>query len=131
MNLSIVTPVGSLVEAEVSEVTVPGAAGIFGVYPNHQPALVMLGGGELTYQGVEENGQVLIRGGVAEISGDTILIITDHAELPGDADREAAETILESAMQGPQDGEILDDIVLARITKDRAYAEAVLKTAGH
>ena len=117
-------------DTEVLEVTVPGAAGTFGVYPNHQPALIMLGGG-VTYQGPEDSGEVLIRGGVAEISGDTILIITDHAELPEEADREAAEALLESAMAGPEDGEILDDAVLARLTKDRSYAEAVLKTAGH
>ena len=113
MNLSVVTPVGSLVDTEVLEVTVPGAAGTFGVYPNHQPALIMLGGGALTYQGPEDSGEVLIRGGVAEISGDTILIITDHAELPEEADREAAEALLESAMAGPEDGEILDYALLA------------------
>jgi F0F1-type ATP synthase epsilon subunit len=45
MNLSVVTPTGAVVDTEISEATLPGAAGVFGVYPQHQPSLIMLGGG--------------------------------------------------------------------------------------
>ena len=48
-KLSVVTPTGSVLDADVSEATVPGAAGEFGMYADHQPALIMLGGGLLSY----------------------------------------------------------------------------------
>ena len=66
-NLTVVTPTGAVVDSEIDEATLPGAYGEFGVLPSHQPALIMLGGGSLSYNGPAGSGQVLIRGGVAEI----------------------------------------------------------------
>jgi len=131
MTLSIVTPTGSVVDTDIFEATVPGSAGIFGVYPQHQPALIMLGGGVLTYKGIEEDGEILIRGGVAEVSADCLLIITDYALDPEDADRSEAEEILEAALGALDEVEFLDESTLARISTDRGYAESVLKTSGH
>jgi len=131
MNLSVVTPTGAVVESEISEATLPGAAGVFGVYPQHQPALIMLGGGLMSYTGPDGGGELLIRGGVAEISGDTLLVITDHALSPDEADRTEAESVLASAMSALEAAEFLDDSTLMRLSTDQRYAETVLKTAGH
>ena len=131
MKLSIVTPTGSVVDTDVTEATVPGAAGVFGVYPDHQPALIMLGGGLLSYEGSEGPGEVHVRGGVAEISADCLLIITDCALVPADADRSEAEELLEQSIAALQEAEFLDESTLAKITTDREYAEAILKTAGN
>ena len=110
---------------------VPGAAGEFGVYPSHQPALIMLGGGALSYQGIEDNGEIFIRGGVAEVSPDTLLILTDFAVMSDEVDREDAEALLAEveASVGPDD--VLDDARVRKIATSRGYAEAVLKVAGH
>jgi F-type H+-transporting ATPase subunit epsilon len=131
MNLSVVTPTGAVVDTEISEATLPGAAGVFGVYPQHQPSLIMLGGGIMTFVGVEGEGELLIRGGVAEISGDSLLVITDHALEPSDADREEAEGVLQGAIAELEAAEFLDDSTLLRLSTDQRYAETVLKTAGH
>ena len=131
MNLSVVTPTGAVVETEILEATVPGSAGEFGVYPDHQPALIMLGGGLVTYQGVEETGEFLIRGGVAEVSADSLLIITDHALSPEDADADEARELLEAAEAALESVEKLDDSFLARVRADRGYAESVLKLSSH
>jgi F-type H+-transporting ATPase subunit epsilon len=131
MKLSIVTPTGSVVDTDVTEATVPGSAGMFGVYPDHQSALIMLGGGILSYESSEGAGEVLIRGGVAEISGDCLLIITDWAFAPEDADRAEAEALLEESITALQEAEFLDESTLAKITTDRAYAESALKAAGN
>ena len=131
MKLSVVTPTGSIVDTQVTEATVPGAAGVFGVYPDHQPALIMLGGGLLSYQGVEESGEVLIRGGVAEVTADCLLIITDCAQDPEDANREEAEEILEKGISTLENAEFLDETTLSQISTDQGYAEAVLKRTGN
>ena len=130
MNLSVVTPTGAVVEAEISEATLPGAAGVFGVYPQHQPALIMLGGGLMSYIGPDGEGELLIRGGVAEISGDTLLVITDHALSLDKAERAEAESVLASAMSALEAAEFLDESTLMRLSTDQRYAETVLKTAG-
>jgi hypothetical protein len=68
---------------------------------------------------------------VAEISGDSLLVITDHALEPSDADREEAEGVLQGAIAELEAAEFLDDSTLLRLSTDQRYAETVLKTAGH
>ena len=130
MNLNIVTPTGSVVNTQVMEVSVPGSAGQFGVYPMHQSALVLLGGGLLTYEGMDEKGELLIRGGVAEISHESVRILTDYAFAPGDADTEEAAEMLKSADAALESDEFLNEDKLNRIATDRGYAESVLAYAG-
>ena len=91
----------------------------------------MLGGGLMSYTGPDGEGELLIRGGVAEISGDTLLVITDHALSLDEAERAEAESVLASAMSALEAAEILDESTLMRLSTDQRYAETVLKTAGH
>ena len=131
-KLSVVTPTGSVLDTDVSEATVPGAAGEFGMYADHQPALIMLGGGLLSYQGSDANGSLLIRGGVAEVGPDALLILTDHAVLPEDAERAEAERILEHIVETESSSDsVLDDERIHKLAIDRGYAEALIKVAGH
>lgn len=131
MNLSIVTPTGSIVDAVVVEVTVPGAAGMFTVYAEHQPALIMLGGGVLSYQGLDGDGEIFIRGGVAEISSDSILIMTDYALTRDEIDRDKAADVLQQANRRLEESEYLGDDQLLRINIDQRYAESVLDQTAH
>ena len=130
IKLEVVTPTGKVLDAQVSAVTAPGSEGDFGVLPEHRPGLVMLGGGALTYEG-SESGQVFIRGGVAEVRPDGLLVLADDATTPDNIDRDAAEKILQAAVEGLDKAEFLDDGRLQRFNSDRAYAEAILKVSGH
>lgn len=130
IKLEVVTPTGKVLDAQVSSVTAPGAEGDFGVLPEHRPGLVMLGGGALSYEG-SDSGQVFIRGGVAEVRPDGLLVLADDATTPESIDRAAAEALLQAAIQGLEKAEFLDDARLQRFNADRAYAEAVLKVSGH
>ena len=130
LKLTVVTPLGAVVETEADQVDLPGAMGEMGVLADHQPGLIMLGGGVVSYSGVEA-GEVLIRGGVAEVGADRVLVLCDEACRPGDADREAAEVILEKAIEGLGNSESLTEESMIRLNADRAYAEAILKVAGN
>jgi F-type H+-transporting ATPase subunit epsilon len=130
LNLTVVTPMGSVVETEADQVDLPGAMGEMGVLADHQPGLIMLGGGTVTYTG-GESGEVLIRGGVAEVGPDRVLVLSDEACRPEDADREGAELILEKAIEGLGESESLTEESMIRLNADRAYAEAILKVAGN
>ena len=128
LNLSIVTPSGSVVSADVTEVTVPGAAGMFTVYPEHQPALVMLGGGQLSFLGADGQGEVYIRGGVAEISADSILVMTDYAIISEDTNLDDARELLSDSERRLAESDYLDDTVLMGITVDQRFAESIISS---
>jgi F-type H+-transporting ATPase subunit epsilon len=126
-QLSVVTPTGAIIDSEISEATLPGAVGEFGVLPSHQPALIMLGGGRLSYVGPEGPGELLIRGGVAEVRADAVLVLTDRAISPADADRAEAQAILDAANESSAGENVLDDSAVLQLAADRGYAEAALK----
>lgn len=127
-KLEVVTPTGRVVQTETDQVTAPGALGEIGILPSHRPALIQLGGGTIRYTG----GEVLVRGGVAEVRPDGVLVLADEAVQPAKADRARGEAILQSVLagMGPARG-FIDDETMARLATDRAYAEAILKVAGH
>ena len=126
-NLSIVTPTGSVVDTEIDEVSLPGAEGEFGVLPAHQSALIMLGGGLVSFRGSEGEGRLLIRGGVVEIRPDAVLVLTDRAENPEDVDRVEVQAMLDMANADAGVDVVLDDAAVLRLAAQRGYAEAALR----
>lgn len=128
IQLEIVTPTGKVLDVETTEVIIPGAAGELGILPGHRAALLKLGGGAVRFN----NKMVFIRGGVAEVrEGGGVLILADEAVPQESADRSAAEALLEKVTAELTNAEFLDAESMVRLGSDRAYAEAVLKVAGH
>lgn len=95
MRLSITTPRGSLVDADVDEIAAPGALGEFGVLPGHVPFLSVLRPGVLVYR-TKEGPRILAVGeGVLEVAraatgADKILVLVDQAQNAREIDRDAA-----------------------------------------
>ena len=130
MKLEVVTPTGRVLSEVVDSVTAPGVLGEFSVLPYHQPALIRLGGGMLQFTG-KNGGAVFIRGGLAEVRADSVLVLADEARTLEQADRKAAEAILESVSEAKKQSEFLTDENAQRLNDERAYAEAMLRSAGH
>ena len=108
MKLSLTTPRGALVDADVDEVTAPGEIGELGVLPGHVPLMTTLRPGVLSYKKGEHQGVVAIGegflqvapalGGDANNTGhDRVLVLVDEAVAAGDVDREAAARELTEA----------------------------------
>ena len=127
IKLEVVTPSGKLVEAETDSLTAPGVAGEVGILPNHRPALIQLSGGLIEYRG----GAVFIRGGVAEVRPDAVLVLSEQATLPENADRAEAEALLQRSNAALDNKDFISEAKLAEVATDRSYAEAILKRAGH
>jgi F-type H+-transporting ATPase subunit epsilon len=90
LHLKVVTPTRVVVDAEVDEVTLPGALGALGILPGHAPLLTSLRIGELSYrQGVREH-WLALQWGFAEVAKDLVTVLADVAELPAEIDVEAA-----------------------------------------
>ena len=91
----------------------------------------MLGGGRVVYTSGGEERELFIRGGVAEVQADGVLILADNAENPDDLDRELADKLLEEVTAELDKGEFLDDGRSLRLAGDRDYAEAVKERLSH
>ena len=85
MQLQIVTPQGSKVEAEISEITAPGVGGDLGVLPGHRPLLTALGIGVLTFKSGGAEANLAVNGGYLEVADDHVVVITETAETPDDS----------------------------------------------
>ena len=86
LTLRLITPTRQLVEAEVEQVVAPGAAGQFGVLPEHVTFLGELDLGLLTYVEHGTAKRVVVHGGYAEVVDDVVTILADEAELPEEID---------------------------------------------
>lgn len=84
MKLEIVTPERRLDEVEATEILAPGELGEFGVLPGHEPYLVGLGTGVLSYHHQGQRQVVMVSGGVCEVLEDRITVLAEYAQPAGE-----------------------------------------------
>ena len=126
LTLEVITPTGKVLSVQADSVTAPGIKGQFQVLDHHRPLLAILGSGALRYQGAKESGELLIRGGVAEVNAKgELLILTDEVQQLDHLDRERAQKIKAEA-EAAFSGGYFDDTELDRLHQDLIFAEAVL-----
>ena len=139
MKLSLTTPEGALVDADVEEVTAPGELGEFGVLPGHVPLMTALRPGVLSYKAKDHDGVVAVGQGFLQVAPlpraddapgrDRVLVLVDQAMTAADVDREAAARDLAEADKqlAAWKGE-LDGAYYALLLK-RGWAQARLDVA--
>jgi F-type H+-transporting ATPase subunit epsilon len=96
-RLRIVTPERSLLDEDVEEVVAPGAAGEFGVLPDHITFLTVLVPGRLIYKVAGRRHVVAIFGGYAEVADNVMTVLADGAEPVAEIDAASAERALRDA----------------------------------
>jgi F-type H+-transporting ATPase subunit epsilon len=89
-RLRIVTPERLLLDEEVEEVIAPGAAGEFGVLPNHITFLTTLAPGRLMYRSGGQRHVMAVFGGYAEVAENVMTVLADGAEPARQIDLELA-----------------------------------------
>jgi F-type H+-transporting ATPase subunit epsilon len=103
-QLELVTPANIMVQKAAEMVVVPGAEGLFGAMPRHAPLLADLVRGVVE---VHENGKItdrfMIDGGLADVSGESVTILTERAENLATADRDTLKARAEAATGGEAD----------------------------
>jgi len=132
LRLRIVTPERELLDRDVEEVVAPGAAGEFGVLPDHIAFLTTLAPGRLIYRSGGVRGVIAIFGGYAEVADNVMTVLADGGEPAAEIDAEAARRTsreAEEALAGldPTAPEVID----ARRALEHATARlaAVAETA--
>ncbi len=116
LHLKVVTPTRVVADAEADEVSLPGALGVLGILPGHAPLLASLRIGEMWYrEGVREY-NLALQWGFVEVVENTVTVLAEVAELPGEIDLEAAEAERVAAEAALKDaGEAEFDATRARL----------------
>jgi F-type H+-transporting ATPase subunit epsilon len=96
-RLRIVTPERDLLDEDVEEVVAPGAAGEFGVLPDHIAFLTVLAAGRLVYRSGGRRHVLAIFGGYAEVAENVMTVLADGAELGSEIDASRAQKALHDA----------------------------------
>jgi F-type H+-transporting ATPase subunit epsilon len=143
MKLSLTTPRGALVDADVEEVTAPGTLGEFGVLPGHVPLMSALRPGVLVYRvtvgadAKERTGVVAVGPGFLQVSApaqndtahDRVLVLVDQAQPAADVDRALAEQDLAAADKELAAWKAELDGAYRALTVRRQWAQARLDAA--
>ena len=104
LKLVVVTPEKKVVETDTDQVELPGQLGYLGILPGHAPLISLLTTGVLSFRTGGAEKSLAISAGFVEVAGDSVSVLADLAEEPGEISIDAAE-------------------------KDRSRAEEELKTA--
>lgn len=79
LHLQVLTPRGSILDQQVSEVVAPGVAGEFGVLPGHRALLAALQPGALRYRQDGVLRHTEIGAGVARVGPQQVLVLTEKS----------------------------------------------------
>ena len=94
-KMELVTPGRVLVSKSVEMVVMPGSEGFFGVLPRHSALLANLQRGVVeVYEGGKVIDRLMIDGGIADVTPDSVTILTERAE---DLNKVNAQEIVERA----------------------------------
>jgi len=91
LKLEIVTPDAKTYSEDVDMVTLPGAEGEMGIYPQHVPLLTQIVPGEVIARKGGRDQCLAVGEGFAEITGERVAIMTDMAILAENIDEKQVE----------------------------------------
>jgi len=97
LTLEIVTPEARVYSDTIDSVVIPTVEGEVGILPGHIPLLTQVADGELR---VTKNGATLflaVGGGFAEVEGDRVHVLAEHAITEEKIDEGAVEAALRRA----------------------------------
>ena len=125
LKLEIVTPDSKTFSEDVEMVTLPGAEGEMGIYPNHVPLMTQIVAGEIAVRKGGREVYLAVGDGFAKITGEHVAVLTDmaiKAENIDEAKAEEAKRRAEARL-----AEKLDDEQLSLVNAALAHSVAQLK----
>lgn len=134
LRLEVVTAERLVLNAEATEITIPGKSGYIGVLPGHAPLITELAVGEIAYRNAADGKSVYlaVAWGFAEVLPDKVTVLAEVAERAEDIDiirakRDRVEA--EEALKHPEAGV---DYVALQAALDHANARlAAVSRSNH
>src|SRR5437762_13736380 len=127
LKLEIVTPEKTAYSEDVEMVTLPGAEGGLGVYPNHVPLLTTLNPGELRVLKGGRESFLAIGEGFVEITASSVSVLTDMALEPAVIDESAAEAAVARAKAAMKDDLGAEEVAAVQASLQKALAQLHVK----
>ncbi len=120
MHFTIITPLRTALDAEVTSVKLPATEGEMEVLPGHADLIASVANGELSYRlaGEATTNNLFVGGGFLQVENDRVLLVTDTALEAGEIDTDTVQKALERAQNALRNRES----VLSR--EEQAWLEA-------
>lgn len=99
LTLEIVTPEAKVYSDTIDSVVVPTVEGEIGVLPGHIPLVTQVEHGELRVTKGNTTSFLAVGGGFAQIDGDRVRVLAEHAITEEKIDEHAVEAALKKAEQ--------------------------------
>ena len=127
LRLEIVTPEAKAYSEDVDMVVLPGTDGELGVYPQHVPVLTTLKPGELRAFKSGRETSLAVGEGFAEITGDSISVLTDMAIESTAIDESAAEAAVARAQAAMKGDLVAEEVASVQASLQKALAQLRVK----
>jgi len=127
LRLEIVTPEAKAYSEDVEMVVLPGTDGELGVYPQHVPVLTTLQPGELRVLKGGRETSLAVGEGFAEITGESISVLTDMALESSAIDEAAAEAAVARAQAAMKEDHVAEEVASIRASLQKALAQLHVK----
>lgn len=131
LRLEIVTPEAKAYSEDVEMVVLPGTDGELGIYPQHVPVLTTLKPGELRVFRGGTQSSLAIGEGFAEITGDSVSILTDMAIESSAIDEAAAEAAVARAQAAMKEDHVGEEVAAIQASLQKALAQLHVKRRRH
>src|SRR5512144_574015 len=123
LKLEIVTPDGVAYSADVRSVTLPAITGQITVLPHHVRLLTRVVPGEIIVHHGGRNESVVVGGGLVEVTGARVAIVTDMAVPAERIDEAKVEEARQRATDRLSDKLSAEEVALTNATLARALAQ--------
>jgi F-type H+-transporting ATPase subunit epsilon len=127
LRLEIVTPETKAYSEDVEMVTLPGRDGELGVYPQHVPVLTTLKPGELRVLRGGQETFLAVGDGFAEITGDSVSVLTDMAMESSAIDEAAADAAVARAQAAMKEDLGGEEVAAVQASLQKALAQLHVK----
>ena len=131
LRLEIVTPEATAYSEDVEMVTLTGADGELGVYPNHVPLLTTLRPGELRVLKGGRETFLAVGEGFVEVKGDSVSVLTDLALEASSIDENAAEAAVARAQAAMKEDHGSEESAALQAALQKALAQLNVKRRRH
>lgn len=108
LTLEIVTPEAKVYSDTIDSVVIPTVEGEIGVLPGHIPLLTQIEHGELRVTKGTVSSLLAVSGGFAQIDGDKVRVLAEHAITEEKIDENAVEAAMKRAEQELKEAKTMD-----------------------
>ena len=108
LTLEIVTPEAKVYSDTIDSVVIPTVEGEIGVLPGHIPLITQVEHGELRVTKGSSSQLLAVSGGFAQIDGDKVRVLAEHAITEEKIDENAVEAAMKRAEQELKEAKTMD-----------------------